>query len=203
MLRFSQISKIRIAPELEWTGTTQGRLEALQAQTPLQLLDGAVLDAAAWWQLGRERRRQLKAEGRLVLGCAACRRPWSGRCPCGWHPWTLNLFWVGGFPVGLVGIPWMTAEHYAVYAPWKAENTPRVLRAEFGDVTLRARPLVKLLGAPRPVRRLVRRDKPKVVHFKRVISSYLGVMQTISQKDDLARFAEDTLYDWDYFGALD
>ena len=97
----------------------------------------------------------------------------------------------------------MPAEHYAVYAPGKAETTQRVLRAEFGDVNLRARTLVKLLGDPRAVRRLVRRDKPKVVHFKRVISSYLGVMQTISQKDDLARFAEDTLYDWDYFGALD
>lgn len=103
------------------------------------------------------------------LRCRRCHVPWrGGYCACGWRPFSLFVCWVKGVPVGVFGAWWSSAEHHAVYSPWKAGNVERTLRATFRDRSFTAKQALKLLVDPGVVRYLKTFDdgKPRIGDFE-------------------------------------
>lgn len=200
-LRFSKKSLVRIAPEIEAHSTTQGRLEAWMVDDPIAYIDGIEV-REPWWEYPPFLLEQLEEQGRLTLHCPKCKYPWRWqRCQCGWYPWTLNMFWIGMNPVGLVGIEWMPPEHYAKYGPWKAESNKRIQEAQTGDSNFYARIAVRACQDP-TFQKWFSRKKAKYNATEVETGLKLSKLPMLSgeQLGSIASFMHAAFSAWDEFG---
>jgi hypothetical protein len=199
MLRASGVSLLRISPDIEATGTTQGRLEVLKAAYPRVYHDDREVDETGFWGLVGS-----TLPSSFEFRCRRCRLPWAGdQCACGWEAWSLCLFWVGTIPVGLVGVTWMPAGHHAVYSPWKKSATQRTLRQQFTDPSLIVRLVAKACEEDAFVQYLTKaKAKPKLVDFMRALRFFPPQTMDGETRKDVAAFMHDFFYAWENLSHL-
>lgn len=121
-----------------------------------------------------------------------------------WNPkerWSLFVVWVKGIPLGVIALPWMPAELYAVYKPWKEANTQRTLQAQFNDTRYLARMLTKVCDDARFIKYMTKvKAKPKLKDFNKALTLFQPQMMASSTSDKLGDFMHDIFYSWDQIG---
>ena len=118
-----------------------------------------------------------------------------------WNPeqqWSLFLVWLDGSPVGVVAIPWMPAALWAVYKPWKADNTARSQAGHFRDHTYIAKAAMRHFADPRFVKYMLKgENKPRKADFEDALEFFSPELTASSQADRLVNFMAKTCYAFD------
>lgn len=118
-----------------------------------------------------------------------------------WNPekkWSCFLVWLDGSPVGVVAIPWMPPDLWAVYKPWKAENTKRSQSGHFRDHTYIAKAAMRHFADPRFVKYMLKgENKPRKTDFEDALEFFSPELTASSQADRLVNFMAKTCYAFD------
>lgn len=67
--------------------------------------------------------------------CPSCANTWiGGTChKCGWQPCSAFFVWMEGICLGVLALPWSSAQQHNEYLPFKAENAERTIAGQFKD----------------------------------------------------------------------
>jgi hypothetical protein len=117
-----------------------------------------------------------------------------------WNPrecFSLFLVWVEGIPLGVVALPWCSAEQYGEYKPWKDGNVQRTLAGQFKDNEQTAKGVMELFEDARLVEYLwLGVNKPKMGDFNTAIVLFYPGLLTQAQVERMAKFAYEACYSY-------